>query len=82
MYSNKEKYSNRTKSDYDSLRQIREEVRFWCVDDNWVLDFLIYWGQKILERLADFIEKYDIEESDFVYSAKSYNFVKKDDNAE
>lgn len=60
--TNKEKYSNRTKSDYDSLRQVREEVRFWEVDDNWVLDFLIYWGQKILERLADFIEKYDIED--------------------
>lgn len=28
------------------------------------------------------LEKYDIEESDFVYSAKSYNFVKKDDTTE
>ena len=36
----------------------------------------------IIYIIRALLEKYDIEESDFVYSAKSYNFVKKDDNAE
>ena len=60
--TNKEKYSKRTQSDYDSLREVREKIKFWGIDNNWVLDFLIYWGEEILKRLGEFIDKFDIED--------------------
>lgn len=40
--TNREKYMNRTKEDYDSLKEVRERTGFWGIDNDWVLDFLIY----------------------------------------
>ena len=60
--TNKEKYKNRTKEDYDSLKRVREKIDFWEVNDNWLLDFLIYWGEEILKQLCDFIYNHDIED--------------------
>lgn len=60
--TNKEKYKNRTREDYKSLREVRERVDFWSINDDWLLDFLIYFGEEILERLANFIFDNDIED--------------------
>lgn len=60
--TNKEKYENRTKKDYDSLAEVRERIDFWGIDNDWVLDFLIYWGEEMLKRLGDFIFDNDIED--------------------
>lgn len=60
--TNKEKYKNRTKQDYESLRQVRKRVGFWDICDDWVLDFLIYWGEEILKKLNDFMFAHCIED--------------------
>ena len=60
--TNKEKYKNRTKKDYDTLRAARERTDFWGIDDNWVLDFLIYWGEEVMKKLSEFIFENDIED--------------------
>jgi hypothetical protein len=57
---NKDKYKNRTKADYDSLTKIREKISFWEINNDWVLDFLIYWGEETLHKLAQFLFDYDI----------------------
>lgn len=60
--SNEEKYKNRTKSDYDSLKEVREKLDFWHMNNDWVLDFLIYWGEEVLKKLGDFIWEYNIDD--------------------
>ena len=60
--SRRESYKKRTKSDYDSLREVRERVDFYDCDDNWLLDFLIYWGEEILQRLANFVFEHSIND--------------------
>ena len=60
--TNKEKYKNRTKADYDSLKEARERTDFWGIDNDWVLDFLIYWGEEMLKRLGQFLFVHDIED--------------------
>ena len=60
--TNKEKYKNRTKADYDSLKEVRERADFWGIDNDWVLDFLIYWGEEMLKRLGQFLFVHDIED--------------------
>ena len=60
--TNKERYKHRTKKDYDSLKEIRERTDFWGIDDNWVLDLLIYWGEEMLKKLGDFIFNQNIED--------------------
>lgn len=60
--TNKEKYKNRTKADYKSLREVRERVDFWSIDDNWLLDFLIYFGEEMLRDLTNFIFDNNIED--------------------
>lgn len=57
-----ETYRHRTKNDYDSLKEVRERVDFWNIDDNWLLDFLIYWGEEMLKNLAEFIFKENIQD--------------------
>ena len=60
--SRRESYEKRSKSDYDSLKEIREKVDFWSTDDNWLLDFLIYWGEEMLKRLANFVFEHNIND--------------------
>jgi hypothetical protein len=60
--TNREKYRNRSKTDYDSLKEVRERVDFWGIDDDWVLDFLIYWGEEIFKKFVAFIFEYDISD--------------------
>ena len=60
--TNKEKYKNRTKADYDSLKEVRERVDFWGIDNDWVLDFLIYWGEEMLKRLGQFLFDHNVED--------------------
>ena len=57
-----EEYRLRTKADYDSLKKVRERTDFWGVNSDWVLDFLIYWGEDMLKKLGDFIYDNDIED--------------------
>ena len=60
--TNKEKYKNRTKADYDSLERVRERADFWGIDNDWVLDFLIYWGEEMLKRLGQFLFDHNVED--------------------
>ena len=48
-------YKHRTEHDYQSLGNVRERVDFYDIDDDWVLDFLIYWGEEKLKQLAQFV---------------------------
>lgn len=58
----KEIYKQRTKADYDSLKEVRERVGFYDINDDWILDFLIYWGEEALNKLKSFIHDYCIED--------------------
>ena len=60
--TNQEKYKNRTKADYDSLKEVRERADFWGIDNDWVLDFLIYWGEEMLKRLGQFLFDHNVED--------------------
>lgn len=58
----REAYRLRTKSDYDSLQEVRKRVGFYSVDCDWLLDFLIYWGEPVLEELVQFINAQQISD--------------------
>lgn len=58
--SNQERYKSRTKSDYEEVNTLRNKYDFHSIDDNWVLDFLIYYGEEMFKKLADFIFNEDI----------------------
>ena len=60
--SRAETYKNRSKADYDSLKEVRDRVDFYDCDDNWLLDFLIYWGEEMLHDLANFLYDSDIND--------------------
>ena len=57
-----EEYKNRTATDYDSLQEVRKRTDFWGITNDWVLDFLIYWGEEMLKKLGDFIDDNDISD--------------------
>lgn len=58
--TNKEKYEQRTKKDYEQLKAIRKEVDFYSIADDWVLDFFIFFGKETLKKLADFCWDHNI----------------------
>ena len=53
--SNQNKYDSRTRADYEKVNTLREKYDFHSIDDDWMLDFLIYYGEEMFKRLADFI---------------------------
>lgn len=53
--SNQEKYQSRTKADYEKVNTLREKYDFHSINDDWMLDFLIYYGEEMFKKLADFI---------------------------
>ena len=60
--TNEERYKSRTETDYASLRKVREKVKFWGINDDWVLDFLIYWGEDILQKFGQFLDEFNVED--------------------
>jgi hypothetical protein len=57
-----EEYKNRTDKDYESLKEARSRIDFYGCDDDWVLDFLNYWGEEVLRELGNFLFDYDIND--------------------
>ena len=53
--SNQEKYESRTKADYEKVHTLRQKYDFHSINDDWLLDFLIYYGEEMFKKLADFI---------------------------
>lgn len=60
--TNKEKYHKRTKQDYDKLRSLREQCDCYILDDDWLLDFVLFYGEESLKILADFCFKWNIDD--------------------
>ena len=70
--SNQEKYKSRTKADYEKVDTLRKKYDFHSIDDDWVLDFLIYYGEEMFRKLADFIFNeniYDLHNGNIGYRA-------------
>ena len=53
-------YEKRTEEDYRSMKQICDENNFHRIDRDWTLDFLIYWGEQMFAKFAEFVKSYDI----------------------
>lgn len=54
-------YDKRTPSDYETVKKAKSKLDFYDIsNDDWVLDFLIYWGEEKLKQLGEFLFKYDI----------------------
>ena len=49
-----EKHESRTQEDYNKLSELRRKIDFYDTDADWLLDFLIYWGEEILTKFAEF----------------------------
>ena len=57
MFRSESYYSTRTRKDYsqkerESVKSIKDATKFW-VEDEWLIDFLNYWGQ---DRTMEFIK--------------------------
>ena len=43
------------KEDYEKVNTLRKKYDFHSINDDWMLDFLIYYGEEMFKKLADFI---------------------------
>ena len=53
--SNQERYKSRTQADYEEVNTLRKKYDFHSINNDWMLDFLIYYGEEMFKKLADFI---------------------------
>lgn len=60
--SNKEKYSRRTEKDYKKVNSLRKEFSFHMLNDDWVLDFIIFFGEELLRKFVNFCFDWNIHD--------------------
>ena len=58
--SKREMYAKRTKKDYEQVTELRHQMDFSQIDDDWMLDFLIFWGESVLKKFISFIQTQSI----------------------
>jgi hypothetical protein len=66
MYSSADSHSTRSKKVYtnkdrESAKSIKDATHFW-VEDEWLIDFLHYWGQERLMAFIEFCDKWFIDD--------------------
>lgn len=68
--SNKEKYNKRTSKDYEKVDTLRKEFDFHMINDDWILDFIIFFGEELLKKFVDFcfdMNIYDLHDGNIGY---------------
>jgi hypothetical protein len=68
--SSSKEYNKRTEKDYETVSALRDALRFHEFNDDWALDFLIYWGEAYFKKLAEFIKDaciYDLHNGNIGY---------------
>ena len=58
---NQSEESKHSDEEYTKASNLRQEHGFY-INIHWVMDFIFYYGEKMFKALADFCEKYDIED--------------------
>ena len=55
-------YKYRKDNSYEELAKIREDFDFYSTDNDWLLDFVNYWGKEVLQKFAEFLFDFDIND--------------------
>ena len=66
MYRSEESHSIRSRKNYseqdrESARSVRDATKLF-VEEEWLIDFLQYWGEECFRDLAQFCEEWFIED--------------------